>query len=90
VRVLLLEGVFAVVLSLPTCLLLGWITARQLDEILRSSPGLPVELHFFVATPGATLSTLGLLLLAGALGALAPMLRVARLPIAATLHESAD
>ena len=56
--------------------------------LLLRGPGLPADLHFFVATGAATLRTVALLFLAGALGALYPMIRVARLPISSTLHEA--
>ena len=89
VRLLLVESLAFVALSVPSALILGLVTARRLDALLLAGPGLPTDLHFFVATPLATLQTAGLLFLAGALGALYPMIRVAGLPIAATLHEAA-
>jgi putative ABC transport system permease protein len=66
---------------------LGFVMAFWLDAILRSLPGVPATLHFFVFEPRAL--WLHLALLAGvAIGASAyPMWLVARLPIAATLRR---
>jgi putative ABC transport system permease protein len=89
VAVVLLESLAFVLISVPSGLLLGLFVAGRLDALLLRGPGLPMDLHFFVATPAATWKTVALLFLAGALGALYPMLRVARLPIASTLHEAA-
>ena len=89
VQVALLESLAFVLISVPSGLLLGLFVAGRLDALLLRGPGLPVNLHFFVATSAATWKTVALLFLAGALGALYPVLRVARLPIAATLHEAA-
>jgi len=70
-------------LSVP----LGLALARVLDGILRTMPGLPERLHFFVATPRAFL--LHALILGGAalLAAAWPIGLAARLPIAATLRK---
>ncbi|HVP38563.1 MAG TPA: FtsX-like permease family protein [Candidatus Saccharimonadales bacterium] len=89
VALMLTESLAFVAIGVPSGLLLGLATARYLDRLLLRGPGLPADLHFFVATPAATAETVALLALAGALGALGPMRRVARLPIAATLHEAA-
>jgi putative ABC transport system permease protein len=89
VAVLLAESLAFVAVSVPSGLLVGLVTARWLDALLLQGPGLPADLHFFVATPAATLRTVALLFLAGTLGALYPMIRAAGLPVAATLHESA-
>lgn len=88
VQVMLVESLVFVLVSVPSGLLLGLVTAGRLDALLLQGPGLPADLHFFVATGAATLKTVALLFLAGALGALYPMIRVARLPIASTLHEA--
>ena len=69
-------------LSLP----LGSMLARLLDDILRSMPGIPAQLHFFVYQTDALLLHLGLLAATALLAALYPMRIVATLPIAATLR----
>lgn len=70
-------------ISLP----LGAVLARGLDGILKTMPGIPGEMHFFVLEP-ATLGLHATLLAATALAAaLYPMQIVARLPIAATLRN---
>ena len=70
-------------LSLP----LGWGLASWLDRILKSMPGIPVDLHFFVFQPGALVIHLLLLALTALIAALYPARIVARLPIAATLRD---
>jgi putative ABC transport system permease protein len=70
-------------LSLP----LGAVLARGLDGILKTMPGIPGEMYFFVLEP-ATLGVHTMLLALTALvAALYPMQIVARLPIAATLRN---
>jgi putative ABC transport system permease protein len=69
-------------LSLP----LGAALARTLNGILKSMPGIPDQVHFFVFEP-QTLATHAALLAATALvAALYPMRLVATLPIASTLR----
>lgn len=70
-------------LSIP----LGLVLARVLDDILKTMPGIPVELHFFVFQPRALAVHLLLLGAAAVAAALYPMHIVARLPIAATLRD---
>jgi putative ABC transport system permease protein len=66
---------------------LGFALSWWLDAILRSLPGVPLTLHFFVFEPRA-LWLHGLLLTAVAVGAAVyPVWLVARLPIAATLRR---
>jgi len=70
-------------LSLP----LGAVLAQGLDGILKTMPGIPGEMYFFVfapATLGLHATLLGVTALAAALY---PMQLVARLPIAATLRN---
>ena len=58
-----------------------------LDRILRTLPGIPAAMHFFVFEPRA-LAVYALLLAAASLGAAVyPMRIVATLPIAATLRR---
>jgi putative ABC transport system permease protein len=70
-------------LSLP----LGAVMAAWLDGILKTMPGIPAELHFFVFEPKALLVHGGLLVATAVIAALYPMHIVARLPIAATLRN---
>jgi ABC-type lipoprotein release transport system permease subunit len=70
-------------ISLP----LGALLARGLDGILKTMPGIPGQMYFFVlepATLGLHAALLGVTALAAALY---PMQIVARLPIAATLRN---
>jgi putative ABC transport system permease protein len=68
---------------------LGLVTARYLDSILGSFPGLPPDIAFFVFQPRDAVTALGMLVVAGALAGILPSWRAARLPIAATLREEA-
>lgn len=81
-----LEGVALSAASLPGTFGLGLVIARYLDAILRQAPGLPVDLHFFVLTPGAAARTVVLLIGTGALAGAYPAAVAARSPVAATLH----
>jgi putative ABC transport system permease protein len=68
---------------------LGFATARQLDRILTSFPGLPAAISFFVPDP-PSLALAGLVLvLAGILAGAYPAWLAARAPIAATLRTEA-
>ncbi len=70
-------------LSLP----LGAALAQGLDAILKTMPGIPAAMYFFVFEP-ATLGLHATLLgLTAVVAALYPMQLVARLPIAATLRN---
>lgn len=66
---------------------LGAGLAVWLDGILRSMPGMPSGLHFFVFQPRALVLHVGLLGATAVLAALYPMHLATRLPIAATLRE---
>ena len=87
VLLVLLEGAVLALASTPLALLLGAATSRPLDAILRGTPGIPQDLHFFVFTPDAVLRTVVLLLTVGTLGAGYPAWVCGRLNIAATLHR---
>ncbi|PYT07449.1 MAG: hypothetical protein DMF49_08095 [Acidobacteria bacterium] len=71
------------ILSLP----IGAVLARWLDTILRTMPGLPVRLHFFVFEPRVFMLHATLLAFTGLLAAAYPVYLAARLPIAATLRQ---
>ena len=81
----LLKGIVGTggLLSLP----LGWMLARWLDAILKTMPGIPVQLHFFVFEPAALATHAALLTATALLAAAYPMWIVARLPITATLRD---
>jgi ABC-type lipoprotein release transport system permease subunit len=68
---------------------LGLVTARYLNSILATFPGLPAAIDFFLFEPADAWQALGLLVIAGVLAAIYPASRAARLPIAATLREEA-
>ena len=66
---------------------LGLALSAWLDELLKTMPGIPANLHFFVFEPRVLVLHVGLLAVTAAVAALYPMWMVARLPIAATLRE---
>jgi putative ABC transport system permease protein len=70
-------------------LALGLVTARYLNSILATFPGLPAAIDFFLFEPKDAWEALGLLVVAGVLAGIYPAARAARLPIAATLREEA-
>jgi putative ABC transport system permease protein len=70
-------------LALP----LGLGLAMWLDDLLRTMPGIPMNLHFFVFEPRALMLHVALLAITTAVAAIYPMRMVARLPIAATLRN---
>jgi putative ABC transport system permease protein len=70
-------------------LALGLITARWLNAILASFPGLPTAIDFFLFQPRAAWTALGLLIASGIVAGVYPSLRAASLPIAHTLREEA-
>jgi putative ABC transport system permease protein len=69
--------------SLP----LGLLLASLLDRILKSLPGIPAALHFFVFEPRTLAIHAGLLVGAAIIAAAYPMRIVSTLPIAATLRD---
>jgi putative ABC transport system permease protein len=71
------------ILALP----LGAALSVWLDAILRSMPGLPADLRFFVFEPRALLLHVALLAAASVAAAAYPMRIVAVLPIAGTLRQ---
>ena len=68
---------------------LGLVTARYLNSILASFPGLPAAIDFFLFEPHDAWTALGLLTVAGVLAGIYPSWRGASLPIAVTLREEA-
>ena len=87
VLLVLLEGAVLSAVSTPLALAVGGIISRPLDAILRATPGIPQDLHFFVMSPQAVVRTVFLLMITGTLGAAHPAWIAGRLNIAATLHQ---
>jgi len=85
----LAEGTTLTLVGAVLGLGLGLVTARYLDAILTSFPGLPAAFSFFVPRAD-TLSFAGLVLfVTGALAGLYPAWLASRAPIAATLRAEA-
>jgi putative ABC transport system permease protein len=81
------EAVLLVAVGGALALPVGFVLATWLDRILRTLPGIPAAMHFFVFEP-RTLAAYLLLLAVASLGAAVyPMRIVATLPIAATLRR---
>jgi putative ABC transport system permease protein len=89
VREIMLEGAVLTTVGSIIGIVLGLATARYLDSILTSFPGLPAVFSFFVPRRDS-LATAGIvLLLTGALAALYPAWLAATSPVAATLRAEA-
>lgn len=89
VRQVFIEGAALTLLGAVLGIMLGLGTARYLDSILTSFPGLPAAFSFFVPRR-ETLATAALVLLVtGSLAGLYPAWLAARAPIAATLRSEA-
>jgi putative ABC transport system permease protein len=89
VQQIVLEGVVITLAGAIAGLGLGLITARYLNGILSSFPGLPIAIDFFLFQPRAAWTALGLLSLSGIAAGVYPSFRAASLPIATTLREEA-
>jgi putative ABC transport system permease protein len=83
------QGLVLTVVGGAAGLVLGLATARWLDAILTSFPGLPASISFFVAGPRPLAIAGATLLLTGVLAGVAPAWRAASAPIAATLRSDA-
>jgi putative ABC transport system permease protein len=86
---ILLESSALMLIAAPLGLALGLATARWLDGILASFPGLPERIDFFLFQPRAAWTALGLLVVSGILAGIYPSWRSASLPIAVTLRQEA-
>ena len=89
VRRIATEGLVLMMAGGTLGLGLGLVTARYLNSILATFPGLPAAIDFFLFEPRDAWQALGLLVVAGVLAGIYPAARAARLPIAATLREEA-
>ena len=89
VRQVLAEGLALTSIGSVIGIGLGIATARRLDAILTSFPGLPAALSFFVPEPRSLALAGAILLVAGSVAGLYPAWFAARAPIAATLRAEA-
>ncbi len=83
------EGTILTVVGSALGIVLGLLTARRLDAILTSFPGLPAAFSFFVPRLDALATAAVVLLVTGSLAGLYPAWLAARAPIAATLRAEA-
>lgn len=86
---IVLEGVGIMIVGALIGLGLGLVTARYLNSILASFPGLPAAIDFFLFEPHDAWAALGMLVGAGILAGVYPSWRGASLPIATTLRDEA-
>ena len=89
VRQVVAESTVLTVVGATLGILLGVLTARRLDAILTSFPGLPAAFSFFVPRLDALRTAAIVLLVTGSLAGLYPAWLAARAPIARTLREEA-
>jgi putative ABC transport system permease protein len=89
VRQVLAEGTALTLIGGALGIILGLATARFLDSILTSFPGLPAAFSFFVPRRESLGTAAVVLLATGSLAGLYPAWRAARAPIAATLRAEA-
>jgi putative ABC transport system permease protein len=89
VQQIVIEGMAISVIGAAFGLALGLVTARYLNAILSSFPGLPAAIDFFFFQPAAVWRALGLLIVAGVLAGIFPAWRASSLAIAQTLREEA-
>ena len=89
VRQVFIEGAVLTALGAALGIMLGLGTARYLDSILTSFPGLPAAFSFFVPRQEPLVTAALVLLLTGSLAGLYPAWLAARAPIAATLRSEA-
>ena len=89
VRGVMLEGALLTLIGGLLGTGLGVLTARVLDRILTSFPGLPAAISFFVPEPRSLAVAALVLVATGILAGAYPALVAARAPIAATLRTEA-
>lgn len=83
------EGIALTVAGAVLGILLGLLTARYLDAILTTFPGLPAAFSFFVPRADTLSAAAAVLLVTGSLAGLYPAWLASRAPIAATLRAEA-
>jgi putative ABC transport system permease protein len=83
----MLEGLVLTVLGGTIGVVLGLVTARQLDLILTAFPGLPAGISFFVARPEHLMRAVLVLLAVGVVAGAWPAWLASRAPLAAALRE---
>jgi putative ABC transport system permease protein len=86
---IMIEGSAIMIAGSVLGLALGLVTARYLNGILATFPGLPERIDFFLFQPRAAWTALGLLVGSGILAGIYPSWRGASLPIATTLRREA-
>jgi putative ABC transport system permease protein len=89
VQQIVIEGLVISVAGAALGLALGLVTARYLNAILSSFPGLPAAIDFFLFQPASVWRALGLLVAAGIIAGIFPAWRAGSLPIARTMREEA-
>ena len=90
VRTVMLEGALLTALGSTLGIALGLGTARYLDAILKSFPGLPAVISFFVPEAGGLAGGALTVLASGLLAGSYPAWLAARAPIAGTLRSEAE
>ena len=83
----LAQGAMLITVGGTLALPLGMALSMWLDRILKSMPGIPAAMHFFVFEPRAVMWHAALLVVTAILASAYPMWLVARLPIATTLRN---
>jgi putative ABC transport system permease protein len=86
---IVIEGAAIMLTGTVLGLGLGLVTARYLNSILATFPGLPAAIDFFLFEPKDAWLALALLAFAGVMAGIYPSWRGASLPIASTLREEA-
>jgi putative ABC transport system permease protein len=89
VRLVLSEGTALTLAGSSLGIALGLASARYLDAILTSFPGLPAAFSFFVPRPNALATAATVLLITGMFAGTYPAWLAARAPIAAALRSEA-
>jgi putative ABC transport system permease protein len=89
IQQIVIEGVAISVAGAVLGLGLGLVTARYLNTILSSFPGLPMAIDFFLFQPRAAWSALSLLIASGIASGVYPAWRAASLPIAESMRREA-
>jgi len=89
IKEVLVEGMTLTIIGTAIGLALGLVTARFLDRILTSFPGLPERFSFFVPRTPTVATAVLVTLVTGAIAGLYPAWLAARAPIAPTLRSEA-